>query len=34
VRMQRFDWPIDGDPQFGAAVSDAERIRLPRGDCR
>jgi len=34
VRMQRFDWPIAGEPNFGAAASHAERLRLPQGDCR
>jgi len=34
VRMQRFDWPTAGEPNFGTAASHTERLRLPQGDCR
>lgn len=34
VRMQRFAWTPSGEPQFGVAVGDGERLRLPASDCR
>jgi GH43 family beta-xylosidase len=33
VRMQPFEWSPEGDPQFGRAVGDGERIGVPRGEC-
>jgi GH43 family beta-xylosidase len=34
VRMQPFVWSAAGEPHFGEAVADGERLRAPAGDCR